>query len=236
MPLEQRAAPPGRRDARRNRRLLVEAAGEIVRRDGPGASLDAIARRAGVGNATLYRHFPTRQSLLETVFLEAIARWDPIRERILAIADPWTALASYVEQSCNFIAADRALLELCSQELLTSPPMVQFSEREDRDLADLVTRTQRDGAVRADIDAADLRLLMTCLHQVVWAVMPVSPHAWRRHLCLTLDSLRPCPGPDLPTGSLTLEQLRQVFHHLTPDAHPARSDVAPPADPDSPQS
>lgn len=216
MPLEQRDAPAGRRDARRNRRLLVEAADEILRREGLGAPLDAIARRAGVGNATLYRHFPNRQSLYEAVFTEAAARWEPIREQIVAIADPWTALASYLEQGCNFIAADRALVDMCSQELLNSPAIVELGEREDRDLAALLARAHRDGVVRGEVEVADIRLLMASLHHLIGPVRTVSARAWQRHLALVLDSLRPRPEAALPPGPLDRDELRQVLLHLTP--------------------
>lgn len=216
MPLEQREAPAGRRDARRNRRLLVEAADEILRRDGLGAPLDAIARRAGVGNATLYRHFPNRQCLYEAVFAEAAARWEPIREEILAIADPWTALASYLEQSCNFIAADRVLVDMCCQELLDSPAIVELAEREDRDLAQLLARAHRDGVVREDVQVADIRLLMASLHHLTGPVRTVSPQGWHRHLALVLESLRPRAGAVLPPGCLAAEELRQILVNLAP--------------------
>jgi AcrR family transcriptional regulator len=222
MPLEQREAPAVRRDARRNRRLLVEAADEILRREGLGAPLDAIARRAGVGNATLYRHFPNRQSLYEAVFTEAAARWDPIREQILAIADPWTALASYLEQSCNFIAADRALVDLCSQELMSSPAILELGEREDRDLAELLARAHRDGVIRADVEVADIRLLMSSLHHLTGAVRTVSPKAWRRHLTLVLDCLRPRADAALPAGRLAADELRQIIRDLAPPTPPHR--------------
>ena len=211
-----------RRDARRNRRLLVEAADEILRRDGLGAPLDAIARRAGVGNATLYRHFPNRQRLYEAVFAEAAARWDPIREEILAITDPWTALSSYLEQSCNFIAADRALVDLCCQELMNSPAIVELGEREDRDLAALLARAHRDGVVREDVEVGDIRLLMASLHHLTGAVRTVSAKGWHRHLALVLDSLRPQAEAVLPAGSLKADQLRQVLLHLAPPTPPNR--------------
>lgn len=222
VPLEQRDVPVVRRDALRNRRLLVQAADEILRRDGLGAPLDAIARRAGVGNATLYRHFPNRQCLYEAVFTEAAAHWEPIRTDILAIADPWTALASYLEQSCNFITADRALVDLCSQELLTSPLIVELGEREDRDLAELLTRAHRHGVVRADVDVADIRLLMASLHHVTGAVRAVSPKGWHRHLSLVLDSLRPRAGAILPAGPLAADEVRRVLLHLAPATPPNR--------------
>src|ERR687887_1500113 len=99
---EQDARPGLRSDARRNRKLLLQAAGEVLREDGLDASLDEIARRAGVGNATLYRHFPTREKLCEAVFAEAGEELKLIWERVLCVEDPWQALVTYFEEACPF--------------------------------------------------------------------------------------------------------------------------------------
>jgi len=111
MQMQKRRSGP-RRDAARNRRLLVEAAGEVLREQGLDASLDEIARRAGVGNATLYRHFPTRERLYEVVFAEAGDMLERACNRALAIDDPWTALATYFEEACAFISDNQGLSDL----------------------------------------------------------------------------------------------------------------------------
>jgi AcrR family transcriptional regulator len=206
---------PTRRDARRNRQLLLEAADEILRRDGMSASLDAIARRAGVGNATLYRHFPTRESLYTAVFTEALDRWEPVRQRILAIADPWVAITTYIAESCTIVAANRGLMEMCKPIVRDSPEMAEFCEREDREFGALLRRAQEAGAVRADLEMVDLRLLMVSLHQVTLAATAVSPDAWRRHLALVLDSLRPHEGAQLPPERITQDELMEILYHLT---------------------
>src|SRR5919202_6975888 len=91
------ARPGLRTDARRNRRRLLESAREVMREQGLDASLGEIARRAGVGNATLYRHFPTREALCEAVFAEFGSELEQIRKRVLRIEDPWTALVPLFE-------------------------------------------------------------------------------------------------------------------------------------------
>src|SRR4051794_2402941 len=85
MPASPGTRPTLRSDARRNRRRLLEAARGVMRQQGLEASLGEIARRAGVGNATLYRHFPTREALWEAVFAEYGSELEEIRERVLRI-------------------------------------------------------------------------------------------------------------------------------------------------------
>src|SRR3954454_19562531 len=86
-----------RADAARNRSALVEAAREVFAEQGLDAPLDEIARRAGTGNATLYRRFPTRTDLLAAVFAERMVEQLHAVEAGLANPDPWDGFASYVE-------------------------------------------------------------------------------------------------------------------------------------------
>src|SRR3954452_8190390 len=107
------APRPQRADARRNYEKLVSAAREAFAEDGTSASLEDIARRAQVGIGTLYRHFPTRQHLLEAVYLdevEAICR----SAADLADLQPWDALVTWLRQFVGFAATKRAL----AQEML----------------------------------------------------------------------------------------------------------------------
>ena len=94
-----RAEPAGhalRADARRNRELIIAAAEDLFLRDGANASLEEIARRAGVGSATLHRHFPTRKNLLETVFLDHVREVCDAAESLAADHDPAEALIAWL--------------------------------------------------------------------------------------------------------------------------------------------
>src|SRR5476651_696805 len=102
--------PPKRADARRNYEQLIEAARGVFAEAGSNASLEEIARRAGVGIGTLYRHFPTRQALLEAVYV------DEVEAMARAAADltelpPWDALSQWLHQYVRFAATKRALNE-----------------------------------------------------------------------------------------------------------------------------
>src|SRR5690242_5340581 len=101
-----------RADAERNRVALLAAAREIFGEQGLEASLDEIARRAGVGNATLYRRFPRRRDLIAEVFAGQMAEYVELAGAALDEPDPWTAFAGYVARICEMQATDRGLSEL----------------------------------------------------------------------------------------------------------------------------
>jgi AcrR family transcriptional regulator len=203
-------APRRRRDARRNRQLLVEAAGEVLREQGLDAPLDEIARRAGVGNATLYRHFPARTELYEAVFAEAAEEVRRIGERVNLIEDGWLALRAYLTEMGEHMAEDRGLCELMVQRIPGSPVLDRLRECSDKVVATVLERAQAQGSVRSDIGLNDVLFMMCALHRVIPASAEVNPHAWRRHLAITLDGLRPRPGSVLPPEGITYEQLLRL--------------------------
>ncbi|HEY2203657.1 MAG TPA: helix-turn-helix domain-containing protein [Pseudonocardia sp.] len=212
------AAPRLRRDAERNRRLLIEAAREILREQGLDAPLDEIARRAGVGNATLYRRFPTRDELYEAVFADAGEQLREIGDRVLGIEDGWAALTSYLDEVCAFISTDRGVCDLMAERMPRSPVLNEIRLLADRIVQALLDRAQAQGSVRSDIGLTDLLFVLCTLQRVIPASAAVSPDAWRRHLALTMDGLRPHPGSTLPPTALTYDQLLE----LTPHFHPPR--------------
>lgn len=204
-----------RSDARRNRNQLLRAAGEVLREEGLDASLDEIARRAGVGNATLYRHFPTRENLYEAVFAEAGALLERIWERTLRIEDPWLALVAYFEEACGFFATDRGLSDLMVQGMPRSRVLDELRAKCDLLMRTLLERAQRAGVVRTDVDLTDVILLFCALQRLIPAVELVCPGSWRRHLAITLDGLRPNHGAGLPPSVLSYDQLLEIgqcFH------------------------
>src|SRR6478735_3038481 len=95
-----------RSDAARNADKLLRAARSLVQEHGPEVSLDAIARRAGVGNATLYRHFPTRADLVDAVFRDSLTGTMDAGERARKAPDAWAGLTGYLEVVFGALAAD----------------------------------------------------------------------------------------------------------------------------------
>src|SRR4051794_4136234 len=101
-----------RADAERNRTALLAAARVVFGEHGLEASLDEIARRAGVGNATLYRRFPTRRDLIAAVFAGRMSEYVELADEALRNPDPWQAFVGYLTRVCEVQATDRGLSEL----------------------------------------------------------------------------------------------------------------------------
>jgi AcrR family transcriptional regulator len=176
---------PQRADARANRDKLVAAARALFTDKGTSAPLEEVAERAGVGIGTLYRHFPTRQALLEAVYVdevEAMAR----AAADLAELPPWEALSQWLHQYVGFAATKRAL----NEALLETDPNsdVLFTCRTAITGAGttLVERAQGAGAVRADTNFIDIVRMVGAI-----AMVPTEdPEQTQRLLELALDGLR----------------------------------------------
>jgi len=200
-----------------------------MREQGLDASLGEIARRAGVGNATLYRHFPTREALCEAVFAEYGSELEEIRERVLRIPDAWDALSSWLEESCTAFATDQAFADLVTRGMPQSPALNELCMRAIGFAETLFRNAQRHGVVRSDAELTDFMVIMYSMQQVVAATAQLAPEAWRRHLAIALDGLRPRAAATLPPVAITFEQLLALGTspqprrpvERAPDAEPA---------------
>jgi AcrR family transcriptional regulator len=189
---------------------LLEAAREVMRDQGLDASLGEIARRAGVGNATLYRHFPTREALCEAVFAEYGNDLERIRERVLRIPDPWDALVAWLEETCSAFADDQAFADLVSHGMPQSPALNEVCVQGVRLAQTLLDAAQRHGAVRSDVELTDVLFVVYSLQRVIPAAAQLAPDSWRRHLAIALDGLRPREGSTLPATAMTFDQLLEI--------------------------
>ncbi|MFI6151055.1 helix-turn-helix domain-containing protein [Streptomyces sp. NPDC051109] len=218
MAVRKQAPPPLRRDAQRNRDALTAAAREMFAQLGLDASLDEIARRAGVGNATLYRHFPTRAALVEAVFHDLLTQTRLMGEQARASDDAWTGLTGYLEGIFAGLAADRGANDLMTTgiEGVTSLEELHTHNRETISL--LTDRAKAQGTMRADVTAEDLLLLLAALGRTVPALTSVVPNIWQRYLAMLLNGLHVQPTGNLPAPPLTPAQLNDVLHDLGPHA------------------
>jgi AcrR family transcriptional regulator len=187
-------ARPMRADARRNyERLLSAALAAFAEHGADDASLEEIARRAGVGIGTLYRHFPTRQALLEAVYRDQVealrARADELRES----DSPAEALAAWLRALVAFSSTKHSLTTALLETLGKDSDLLSACSMVISGAADtLLTRAQEAGVVRADADPRDLIRLV---HAVNLATQrgPTDPGQTDRLLGLILDGLRPQP-------------------------------------------
>jgi AcrR family transcriptional regulator len=217
MQTDMDVAPRLRRDAQRNRQLLIDAATEVLREQGMDASLDEIARRAGVGNATLYRRFPTREDLYEAVFANM---GGPVREaaaRAQATEDPWTAFTGYIEELTESCASDRGFSDLMMAGMAKSPALNAVRLESEQVMQALLERAQQQGAARPDVYIADVILVLCALMRVSPAAEAVAPGTWRRHLTIALDGFRRTDSTTrLTTPPMTSDQLLLLAEQFHP--------------------
>ncbi|MFD4766781.1 TetR/AcrR family transcriptional regulator [Streptomyces niveus] len=185
---------PMRADARRNYERVLGEARAAFAEHGTDASLEDVARRAGVGIGTLYRHFPTRQALMSAVFQEALA--DLLdRSRELAGSDrPCHALVAWLRALITHAGEYRGLSRaLMSASYDASSGLTQCSTKLRTAGELLLVRAQMSGDVRADTSIDDLMQLTNAI-ALAAEQAPEDPELADRLLTLTLTGLRPCPG------------------------------------------
>ncbi|MEU7305532.1 TetR/AcrR family transcriptional regulator [Streptomyces sp. NPDC007189] len=205
---------PLRRDAQRNRDAILAAARKAFAAQGLGASLEGVAREAGVAIGTLYRHFPTRLSLVEELFAAKFLELLDAAQQAAAMDDAWQAFRFYLEKLCELQACDRAFNDLISARLPTHVLTSQVQEQA-RDLSDQIFRTaQQRGVVRKDVTPEDLAFVIWSQAGIIQATRAVAPNAWRRHLHLMLDAFRAECAHELPEPPLTPQQVEQTLISL----------------------
>jgi AcrR family transcriptional regulator len=182
-----------RADARRNYDKLLDAARDAFTQDGPDATLDDIARRAGVGPGTLYRHFPTRQHLLEAVYLGEVQEMCRAADD-LADLSPWDALVAWLRQYLSFAATKRAV----AGELVTYIDRDAEVFRTSREALvgagdALVQAAQAAGTLRPDTSFGEIGRLVGTIGGMS---STSSPEEIDRMFAIVLDGLRHQPPRD----------------------------------------
>lgn len=178
----------------------MRAAREVYGELGPDAPVEAIARRAGVGERTLYRRFPAKADLIRAALDQSIAEdLTPAIDDALRIDDPLRGLAQLIEAAISLGAREHHLLTAARRAgSLTPDVSISLNEA----LYELVRRGQKAGLVRTDIVADDLPRLIAMLHSVLFT-MDSTSDGWRRYVTLILDAIsvskrqRLSPAPPL---------------------------------------
>ena len=155
------AARVMRSDARRNNDRLVVAAREVFAKYGGGASMEAIAKQAGVGVGTLYRHFPKRIDIVEAVYRTDVDELVRTAEDAVTDQEPWPGLVSWLKAFVRYAQGKRTFLNELHEAFEKNPQLrVGSRERIDTALDTVLGRAQRAGVVRTDIDGSDLMQLI----------------------------------------------------------------------------
>ncbi len=201
-------ARPLRKDAARNRELLLAAARDVFAERGLDASLDDVARAAGVGVGTAYRHFGNKYELAKAIFQQRIEDVVSLAERACATADPWEGIVAFIEGVAAAQADDRGLREVL-MGVHDSEQVEQIQARMTGPLTDLVERAKRESALRPDVDVTDIGILVVMLCTVADVAGDKAPDLWRRYLPMLLIGLQ--SGVVLPAPPLAESQFREAM-------------------------
>ena len=191
-----------RADAERNRERVLAAAREVFAERGLDVPMEDIARRAGVGVATLYRRFPSRTELIASAFGDKMSAYADAVADALAEPDPWLAFSGYVETVCAMQAADRGFTDVLTRSFPMDRSFQESRDRAHAGFVQLIDRAKAAGRLRVDFVAEDLILVLMANAGVVTAAGDAAPEAWRRVVAYLLEAFavpNATPLPDPPT-------------------------------------
>lgn len=152
---------PMRADARRNFERLLSAAREVFATQGGGASMEAIAKEAGVGVGTLYRHFPKRIDIVEAVYREDVDELLATAHRVNEQLEPWPAVEAWLHAFLRYAKGKRTFLNELHEAFDRDPQLrIRARERIDEALGLVLSRAQAAGAVRQDVNGTDVMQLI----------------------------------------------------------------------------
>ena len=212
------AARPLRRDAERNRQRILTAASEVFTEYGLDVSLDQVARQAGVGVGTVYRRFRTKEELVEALFDDRIDAIAAVAERAAGEPDPWTGLASFMEQMAEMLADDLGLRQMLMFATYGKDRVAYARQRNQPLVQKLLDRAQAAGQVRSDLRQTDIMLIIFMMTEATQLAQAANPVIWRRYLTLILDGMRPEREgvTPLPVAALLPEEMENSMRQAAP--------------------
>jgi AcrR family transcriptional regulator len=178
-----------RADAVRNRERVLEAAKAVFSAGGSDVSLEAVARRAGVGIGTLYRHFPTREALFEAVYRREVDQLSELAERLKSDPLPVDALRRWLHANVELVATKKGMLAALALAVQASSELYAYSlERLTKAIAALLARAVAAGEIRGDIGAEDV--LRALVGMCYWRDQPGWQTTVLRLVDVFVDGLR----------------------------------------------
>lgn len=209
---------PLRKDAERNRQRILAAARTVFAERGLDATMDDVARAAGVGVGTAYRRFADKEELIDALFHDRIGEVVALADRALEADDPWTGFVELMEAGVELQARDRGLREILNGAGHGRERVERARERIRPVMEPVLERVRQAGQIRDDLAGPDIPLILMMLSTVAEYAGDVEPELWRRYLALLLDGLRPAreaPSP-LPLPALDDAQLDEAMHRWKP--------------------
>lgn len=200
-------APPLRRDAERNRQLLLRTAYDLMAVQGLDVPYEDIARAAGTGMGTMYRRFPQRQDLLDALFSGHIDTVIGFAERASRDDDAWAGLSWFLEQQLEIESQSRGLGELLRSRNQATALVRRAHEQMTPLVAGLIARAIRAGQLPAGATPADFAAVHVMVGSVMDASRSFAPQLWRRALTVALAGLRHADLSGEPPDETVLDRL-----------------------------
>ncbi len=179
-----------RADARRNLERVLEAAAEVFAERGPDVSVDEVARRAGVGHATVFRRFPSKDALIAAVVVDRIRGVGELADAALERDDAGEGFVEFAWQVAELKARDRCVFEGLVGRCADTPEVMEANASVLEAIRRVVGRAQEAGAIRSDVDADEVLLVIASILSAALHRPGADEGAWRRHLAIVLDGLR----------------------------------------------
>jgi AcrR family transcriptional regulator len=202
-----------RTDARRNRSAVLEAAGAVFAEHGLDVSLNEIARRAGVGNATLYRHFPTREALVAELFERQMECYLATAEQAATSEDPSAAFRQCITATCELQATSRTMADLLVSLQPVSPRVDEMRTRQYAAISTVIERAVRAGVVRADLRASDVAVLLVANAGLIRRTADDAPGASARLVALWLGGATAIDAQTAPPAPTEQEIGQALLRH-----------------------
>lgn len=200
-----------RADAARNRRRLLDAAVEVFGERGLEATVSEIAQRAGVGQGTAFRHFPTKEQLIAATVRDCQDRMTAIATELLQEPDAAVALREFMRAGAQLRADNRGFIEAAASMALFADPGMHACHERLLDVAcTLLRRAQDQGAIRADVTAEDIPLLLGAIGYAAAPLQERDSRLWERYFELVFDALRPEGATPLSVPAPTRAQLEAL--------------------------
>jgi AcrR family transcriptional regulator len=197
-------SPPSelRADAARNRDLLVAAAASVFAERGLDAATAEIAHRAGVGEATLFRRFPTKDDLIDAIIETRMEEFAALADAAASEADPAVALERFMQDLVKQFSRDRGFFQAAGERCMTDPRFRPLRERAYDAVGRLLKGAQDAGAVRRDLSPADISFLAgSALYAMEVSKPGLREDLWKRYLRVILDGMKPEGASKLRPGA-----------------------------------
>jgi AcrR family transcriptional regulator len=197
-------SPPSalRADAARNRELIIAAAAAVFAERGLEAATAEIAQRAGVGEATLFRRFPTKDDLIDAIIATRMEELAALADAAADHADPAASLERFMQDLVKQFSRDKGFFEAAGERCVSDAKFQSQRERAMAAVGRLLKRAQDAGAVRTDLSPADISFLAgSALYALDVSKPGLRDDLWKRYLRVILDGMKPEGASKLRPGA-----------------------------------